>query len=104
MPVLGRPDNPLNGAWDVPSRKKKFTHLKTGDYIEIEQYGGPDWVLSEFPITSRGIAGLFCNVWKGTGLGLKVVAPFVSRSKGSAVADLLRRSGGGKTYQTERTT
>ena len=104
--VLGRPDNPLNGAWDVPSRKKKFTHLKTGDYVEIEQYGGPDWVLSEFPITSRGIAGLFCNVWKGTGLGLKVVAPFVSRSKGAAVADLLREVGrrqdltGGEDYIT----
>ena len=50
-------------------------------------------MLSEFPITSRGIAGLFCNVWKGTGLGLKVVAPFVSRSKGAAVADLLREVG-----------
>ena len=38
-------------------RKKKFTH-QNGDYVEIEQYGGLDWVLSEFPITS-GIAGLF---------------------------------------------
>lgn len=91
--VLRRPQNPLDGLWDVPERPKKFASLRTGDYLEVEQYGGPDWVASEFPIVTRGIAGLFCNVWRGTGVGLRVVAPFVARSKGAAVAELLREVG-----------
>ena len=61
--------------------------------VEVEQFGGADWVTSEFPTAKSAIPGLFCNVWRGSGTFLRVVAPFVSRSKGSAVADLLKEIG-----------
>lgn len=57
--------------------------LRDGDLVEVEQWGG--WAAADCP----PICGLWANVWRGTGLAMRVSTPLVSLSKATAVVDML---------------
>ena len=61
--------------------------LRDGDVVEIEQWGG--WAAADCP----PICGLWANVWRGTGLAMRVASPLVSLSKATAVVDMLLELG-----------
>ena len=66
---------------DATDRLQK---LRDGDAVEIEQWGGllgPD----ECP----PVCGLWANIWKGTGVMLRVRRPFISRSKTTAIVEMI---------------
>ena len=63
----------------------RLGELRDGDAIEVEQWGGmlgPD----ECP----PICGLWANVWRGTGVMLRVRRPFVSLSKTTAIVEMIQ--------------
>lgn len=68
------------GGWcgAVDSR----TRFQDGELIEIEQWGG--WTAADCP----PICGLWGNVWKGTGLLMRVTRPFASLSKITAIVEM----------------
>ena len=61
--------------------------LRDGDLVEVEQWGG--WATAQCP----PICGLWANVWRGTGVALRLSAPFASLSKGTAVAEMVLEVG-----------
>jgi hypothetical protein len=58
--------------------------LRDGDTVEVELWGGLLGV-DECP----PICGLWANVWHGTGILMRVRAPFVSLSKATAITEML---------------
>ena len=76
---------PLAHPFDVAysSRVTRWSWLRDGDAIEVEQWGG---FLSadECP----PICGLWANVWRGTGVMLRVRTPFVSLNKATAIVEM----------------
>ena len=63
-------------------------HLRDGDLLEVEQWGG--WLDAG---ACPPICGLWANVWHGTGVGLRVATPFTSLNKGTAVVEMIRAIG-----------
>ena len=57
--------------------------LRAGDRVEVTQYGG--WLN---PGRESG-KGLWANIWRGTGVYLRVGAPFVSLCKVCCLVDML---------------
>lgn len=87
-----RPQREMGGgrtAFDVQnvSRVQRLLSLKDGELIEVEQWGG--WVMSECP----PICGLWGNIWKGTGLTMRVSKPFVALSKITAIVQMILNVG-----------
>ena len=70
------------------SRVARLHQLRDGDVVEIEQWGGLLGA-EECP----PICGLWANVWRGTGITLRVRNPFVSLNKATAIVDLLAKLG-----------
>ena len=64
-------------------RVKELFLLRDNDLLEVEQWGGWSDVCPE-------VCGLFANIWRGTGVFLKVRRPLVTLSKMTAVIELLR--------------
>lgn len=58
--------------------------LADGDLIEVEQWGG--WLSHE---QCPPICGLWGNLWRGTGVAMRVSTPFVSLNKGTAIIEML---------------
>ena len=67
------------------SRVQQLLALRDGDLVETEQWGG--WALDTCP--QAGICGLWGNVWKGTGLMMRVARPFASLSKITAIVEMI---------------
>lgn len=55
--------------------------LRDGDYVEIERWGGP--------IIVKDGPSIWANIWRGTGLFMRVTSPFASLHKSSAIIELL---------------
>lgn len=87
-----RPRDPREGFFPGGSLRPspKFAGLAEGDGVEVEQHGGADWVSSGLPAERGAVFGLFLNAWRGTGLFLNVGVPWVSRSKATAIVEMLR--------------
>ena len=68
-------------------RVAELFHLRDGDAVEVEQWGG--WAAADCP----PICGLWANVWRGTGLAIRLASPLVSLSKATAVVDMLLELG-----------
>ena len=58
-------------------------------YVEVEQFGGPRWTLSGCP----PVCGTWANVWRGTGVFLKVNRPLVAPNRLAAIVELIRLVG-----------
>lgn len=70
-------------AGGLAGRLRRLRALRDGDLVEVEQLGGPVW--RPCPPT----CGTWANVWRGTGVFMRVSAPFVSLSKATAIAEML---------------
>lgn len=68
-------------------RVAQLLAISDGDLVEIEQWGG--WSVADCP----PICGMWANVWRGSGVGLRVASPFASLSKGTAVVEMLAALG-----------
>ncbi|KAJ1631301.1 hypothetical protein T492DRAFT_870211 [Pavlovales sp. CCMP2436] len=77
------------GPGGLGGRLARLRALKDGDYLEVEGFGGPLWTSDE-----RSSPGVWANVWRGTGVFIRVSSPFVSTSKGIALAEMLIELGG----------
>ena len=64
----------------------RLRHLRDGDFVEVEQWGGMLGA-EECP----PICGLWANIWRGTGVMLRVSQPFVSLSKATAIVQMIER-------------
>eukprot|EP00322_Chrysochromulina_rotalis_P019187 CAMPEP_0115833292 /NCGR_PEP_ID=MMETSP0287-20121206/3098_1 /TAXON_ID=412157 /ORGANISM="Chrysochromulina rotalis, Strain UIO044" /LENGTH=404 /DNA_ID=CAMNT_0003286703 /DNA_START=198 /DNA_END=1411 /DNA_ORIENTATION=- len=64
----------------------RLTRLQHGDAIEVEQWGG---LLSHEECPP--VCGLWANVWRGTGVMLRLNRPFVSLSKATAIVEMIER-------------
>ena len=64
-------------------RVVELLSLRDGDLVEVEQWGG--WAAADCP----PICGLWANIWRGTGLAMRVTNPRVSLSKATAVVEML---------------
>ena len=60
--------------------------LRDGDFVEVEQWGG--LLGSE---ECPPVCGLWANIWRGTGVMLRVSQPFVSFSKSTAIIEMAER-------------
>uniref|UniRef100_A0A7S3NR66 Uncharacterized protein n=1 Tax=Aureoumbra lagunensis TaxID=44058 RepID=A0A7S3NR66_9STRA len=73
----------------------ELTRIGNDFYIEIEQFGGPVWIrdcgAQAIKRNAYAVCGLWANVWKGTGIFLRVDARFTFRSasKATAIVELL---------------
>ena len=76
-----------NASDDGARRVASLLRVRDGDSIEVEQWGG--WATAQCP----PICGLWANVWRGTGVALRLSAPFASLSKGTAVAEMVLEVG-----------
>lgn len=63
----------------------RLLRLKHGATVEIEQWGGLLGI-DECP----PICGLWANIWRGTGVMLRVSHPFVSLNKATAVVEMTK--------------
>lgn len=99
-----RPSRPLVASAHTLSaaqvRKRwafaRLQALRDGDWLEVQGHGGATWVRS-CPYT----CGLWLNVWRGTGVFMRVRSPFVSLSKATAIADMLIEVGRRRTARGE---
>ena len=73
-----QPPTALNSA-----RWAALAGLRDSDWLEVEQFGGPMWNLCPDK------CGLWANIWRGTGVFMRVRHPFVSYSKMTAVVEML---------------
>lgn len=73
------------GFFDVHSDEfaNSLRSIRAGDVLEVEQWGG--WSTADCP----PICGLWANIWRGSGLGLRLSAPYTSLNKATAVAEML---------------
>lgn len=76
-PALLHPPTAGNSA-----RWAALAALRDGDWLEVEQYGGPMWNLCPDK------CGLWANIWRGTGVYMRVRQPFVSYSKMTAIVEM----------------
>ena len=56
-------------------------------YVEVEQFGGPRWTRSGCP----PVCGTWANIWRGTGVFLKLDRPVVAPTRLAAVVELVTR-------------
>ena len=70
------------------SRISELRRLRDGDAIEVELWGGL-LTADECP----PICGLWANIWRGTGVMLRVRNPFVSLSKMTALVEMFAALG-----------
>ena len=54
-------------------------------YVEVEQFGGPRWTRSGCP----PVCGTWANIWRGTGVFLKLDRPVVAPTRLAAVVELV---------------
>ena len=73
------------GFFDVRTDElvNSLRFVKDEDILEVEQWGG--WSAADCP----PICGLWANIWRGSGLGLRLSAPYTSLNKATAVAEML---------------
>lgn len=62
-------------------------------FLEIENFGGPTWVMDCTRTKGVPVCGLWANVYKGTGTFIKLTAisTLVTQSKATAIVEMLRR-------------
>ena len=60
-------------------------------FVEVEQFGGPSWV-NDCSKTAYP-CGTWANAWRGTGIFMKIDNAFVSRSKATAIGEMLALMG-----------
>lgn len=63
------------------SRLSGLLGLRDGDFVEIERWGGPTAV--------AGGPSIWANIWRGTGVFMRVTSPFVTLHKSAAIVELL---------------
>ena len=83
-------------TWNDP-RVQGVQRLGHGDWVEVENYGGPIWA----PCPPS--CGFWANIWRGTGVFMRLSRPLVSLSKTTAIVEMLRQVGaaaGGEEYLT----
>ena len=70
--------------------------LDDGSYAEVEQFGGARWARSGCP----PVCGTWANLWRGTGVFMRLSRPFASLTRTTALAEMVRevaaRAGGEK--------
>jgi len=95
----GRGEARTSFAVEQMPRVQRLLAVQDGDLLEVEQWGG--WAFDCPPI-----CGLWGNVWRGTGLAMRVSRPFASLSKITAVVSMLLAVGkrGGDAAVAELTT
>ncbi|KAL3913388.1 MAG: hypothetical protein SGPRY_007997 [Prymnesium sp.] len=71
-------------------RVKTLRQLVDGDWVEVENFGGPLWA----PCPPS--CGLWANIWRGTGVFMRVRRPFISLSKSTAIIEMLQAVGRSK--------
>ena len=94
VPTLTRP------ARATVERGRAYSRLRThprvaaalvlshGDVVEVEQWGG---VLGADACPP--ICGLWANMWRGTGVGMRLFHPFVSLNKATAIIEMIMQLG-----------
>ena len=58
-------------------------------YIEVEQFGGPRWAAPGAHVACPPVCGTWANVWRGTGVFLKLNRPLVAINRLAAVVELV---------------
>ena len=58
-------------------------------YVEVEQFGGPRWAAPGAHVACPPVCGTWANVWRGTGVFLRLNRPLVSINRLSAVVELV---------------
>jgi hypothetical protein len=76
---------PLNLSQN--SRVARMLSIADGEYVEVENWGG--WTLTDCP---RG-CGLWANIWKGTGIAMRVRRPFAALNTATAIVGMLQSLG-----------
>jgi hypothetical protein len=84
LPLSDGMDRPLGELGGRRGRLSGLMALRDGDFVEIEHFNGPAW---DADMRSPGLWG---NIWKGTGLFLRLRTPFVSLHKTSAIIEMLQ--------------
>ena len=65
-------------------RVASLLRVADGDLIEVEQWGG--WLGAD---SCPPICGLWGNIWRGTGITMRVASPFASLNKGTAIVEMI---------------
>ena len=84
---------PLSTTAKEPSRAELLAAATTATvdlssgYVEVEQFGGPRWTRSGCP----PVCGTWANIWRGTGVFLKLDRPVVAPTRLAAVVELVTR-------------
>lgn len=76
------------GVASASLRLRELFALRDGDWVEVEQWGGPVQLEDDAPIL-----GTWFNVYKGTGTWVQITEPFVALSKPNAIVRMLRELG-----------
>ena len=61
----------------------------TSGYVEVEQFGGPRWAAPGAHVACPPVCGTWANVWRGTGVFLRLNRPLVSINRLSAIVELV---------------
>ena len=61
----------------------------TSGYVEVEQFGGPRWAAPGAHVACPPVCGTWANVWRGTGVFLKLSRPLVAVNRLAAVVELI---------------
>ena len=73
-------------------RVRRLRRARSGDFVEVERFGGPLWQ------RCPPICGAWFNLWRGSGIFMRLRSPFVSLSKMTAIVEMIleigRRTGG----------
>ena len=62
--------------------------IKSG-YVEVEQFGGPRWAAPGAHVACPPVCGTWANVWRGTGVFLRLNRPLVAVNRLAAVVELV---------------
>jgi len=81
LPLDDLYSGPLGSPGGRDGRLRRLFALVSGDFVEVEHFGGP--------AQDYEVPGSWSNIWRGTGVFLRVHSPFVTLHKGSAIVDLL---------------
>ena len=84
LPTDAPPRVHVHASRRAESSLARLLGLADGDLVEIEQWGG--FLNAD---QCPPICGLFSNVWRGTGVALRVTSPFTSMNKGTAIVEML---------------
>ena len=86
-PEIREPSRPALLRAATHGAAARLRAMIASGYVEVEQFGGPRWTRSGCP----PVCGTWANVWRGTGVFMKLSRPLVAPNRLAAIVELIRR-------------